>query len=298
MSGLIVLNPVEVTPAILASSVPEDDYPVYNPATTYAADARVIHGHSVFQSLQAANTGHQPDISSTWWVRVGPTNLWKAFDRSHTTQTEANQSMWFEISGSEVRSALALLNLAGVSEVRVIVTDTQYGQIYERTVVMLSAQAQSNWYSWFFGKRQMRQDLRLLDLPSYPNATIRIELTGLAMIGVGVILVGDQITIGEGVQQGMRMGIRDYSRKETDQWGEVMLQQRAYSKTRSLSLVLKNDQLDEVERQLTDLRATPVLWIATDRFDSPNVYGWYSSFDILLQYTRYSECNIDIEGLS
>lgn len=298
MSGLIVLNPVEVTPAILASSVPEDDYPAYNPATTYAADARVIHGHSVFQSLQAANTGHQPDISSTWWVRVGPTNLWKAFDRSHTTQTVAYQTMWFEISGGEVRSALALLNLSGVSEVRVIVTDLQYGHLYERTIVMLSAQAQSNWYSWFFGKRQMRQELRLLDLPSYPNATIRIELTGLAMIGVGVILVGDQITIGEGVQQGMRMGIRDYSRKETDQWGEVMLQQRAFSKTRSLSLLLKNAQLDEVERQLTDLRATPVLWIATDRFDSPNVYGWYSSFDILLQYTRYSECTIDIEGFS
>lgn len=298
MSGLIVLNPVEVTPAILASSVPEDDYPVYNPATTYAADARVIHGHSVFQSLQAANTGHQPDISPTWWVRVGPTNLWRAFDRSHTTQTVADRAMWFEISGSEVRSALALLNLSGVSEVRVVVTDLQYGQLYEQTVAMLSAQAQSNWYSWFFGKRQTRQDLRLLDLPSYPNATIRIELTGLSLIGVGVILVGDQITIGEGVQQGVRMGIRDYSRKETDQWGEVMLQQRAYSKTRSLSLVLKNDQLDEVERQLTDLRATPVLWIATGRFDSPNVYGWYSSFDILLQYTRYSECTIDIEGLS
>lgn len=298
MSGLIVLKPVEVTPDMLVSSVPENDCPAYAPATTYAADVRVIHGHAVYQSLQAANTGHQPDVSPTWWVKVGPTNLWKAFDRSHSSQTTADQLMWFEISGTEVRSAVALLNLSGVSKVRVRVTDPVYGLIYDRSEEMLSAQAQSNWYSWFFGKRQTRKDWRAMDLPSYPNATIRIELTGAGPVGVGVILVGDQITIGEGVQQGLRMGIRDYSRKETDQWGDVTLKQRAFSKIRSMNLLLKNEQLDEVDDLLTSLRASPVLWVSSSRWDSPNVYGWYSSFDILLQYANHSECSIDIEGLS
>lgn len=298
MSGLIVLRPVEVTPAMLSTSVPEDDYPVYAPATTYAADARVIHEHSVFQSLQAENTGHQPDAAPTWWVRVGATNRWKAFDRSHSTQTTAHESMWFELSGSQVRSAVALLNMSGVSKVRVRVTDPQFGPLYDRTEEMLSAQQQSTWYSWFFGKRTTRKDWRAMDLPSYPNATVRIDLTGIAAIAVGVILAGDQIEIGEGVQRGLRMGIRDYSRKETDQWGEVTLQQRAFSKTRSLSLLLKNSQLDEVDDLLAGLRATPVLWVSANRWDSPNVYGWYSSFDILLQYANHSECSIDIEGMS
>lgn len=298
MSGLIVLKPVDVTPAMLTSGVPENDHPAYAPDTAYAADARVIHGHSVYQSLQAANAGHQPDVSPTWWVRVGATNLWKAFDRVHSSQTEGNLSMWFEISGTQVRSAVALLNLSGVSNVRVRVTDPVFGLLYDRSEQMLSAQAQSNWYSWFFGKRQTRKDWRALDLPSYPNASVRIELSGAGPIAVGVILVGDQIILGEGVQQGLRMGIRDYSRKETDQWGEVTLQQRAFSKTRSLSLLLKNEQLDEVDDLLSGLRAAPVLWIASSRWDSPNVYGWYSSFDILLQYANHSECSIDIEGLS
>lgn len=298
MGGLIVLRPVEVLPSMLETNVPEDDYPAYNPATAYAADARVIHGHFVWQSLQASNTGHQPDAAATWWVQVGPTNRWKAFDRSPSSQTVGSEHIWFEVSGSQVRSALALLNMSGVSEVRVRVEDGQYGQLYDRTVSLLSAQAQSNWYSWFFGKRTTRSDIRLMDLPSYPNATVRIDLHGLAAVAVGVILLGDQITLGEGVQRGARMSIRDYSRKETNQWGEVTLQQRAYSKTRSFSLIIKNEQLDEVDRQLTDLRATPVLWIATDSYDSPNVYGWYPSFDILLQYTNHSECNLDIEGLA
>ena len=298
MSGLIVLKPVDVTPAMLASSVAEDDYPAYDADETYAADARVIHGHFVYQSLQADNIGHQPDVNATWWVQVGPTNRWKAFDRSHSTQTTAINSMWFEISGTQVRSAVAMLNLSGVASIKVTVTDPQYGLLYEREETLLSAQAQSNWYSWFFGVRKTKTEWRALDLPSYPNAVIRIELEGVGPIGVGVILVGDQVTIGEGVQRGARMGIRDYSRKETDQWGDVVLQKRAYSKTRSFSLVIKNEQLDEVDQLLTDLRASPVLWIAAERYDSPNVYGWYSSFDILLQYANHSECNIDIEGLS
>lgn len=298
MSGLIVLRPVEVTPALLTSNIPENDYPAYAAATTYQADARVIHGHSVYESLQASNKGQQPDISPKWWVKVGPTNLWKAFDRSHSTQTVGNQFMWFEIAGTEVRSGIALLNLTGVSDIRVQVIDPNFGLLYDRSETMLSAQAQSNWYSWFFGKRTTRKDWRALDLPSYPNAKIRIELAGAGPIGVGVILVGDQVMLGEGAEFGLRMGIRDYSRKETDQWGEVTLQQRAFSKTRSFNLSIKNDQLDEVEQLLSELRATPALWIVSTHWDSPNVYGWYSSFDLILQYARYSQCSIDIEGFA
>nr|WP_315539516.1 carbohydrate-binding protein [uncultured Comamonas sp.] len=297
--GLIVLKPVEVTPAMLTSNIPENDHPGYAPASTYAADVRVIYGHFVYQSLQANNKGNQPDVSSTWWVKVGPTNLWKAFDRSHTTQTVGSQAMWFEIAGSEVRSAIALLNLTGVSSIRVQVTDPNFGKLYDKSEEMLSAQAQSNWYSWFFGKRTTRKDWRALDLPSYPNATIRIDLVGAGPIGVGVILVGDQIVLGDGVRFGLRMGIRDYSRKEADQWGEVALQQRAFSRTRSFSFRIKNEQLDEVEQLLSGLRATPVLWIpSSNTWDSPNVYGWYSSFDLILQYATHSDCSLDIEGLA
>nr|WP_315540201.1 carbohydrate-binding protein [uncultured Comamonas sp.] len=296
MSGLIVLRPVEVTPAMLTSNISENDYPAYVAATTYQADARVIHGHSVYQSLQAGNKGQQPDISPTWWVKVGPTNLWKAFDRSHSTQTVGNQSMWFEIAGTEVRSGIALLNLTGVSDIRVQVIDPNFGKLYDRTQMMLSAQAQSNWHSWFFGKRTTSKNWRALDLPSYPNAMIRIDLEGAGPIGVGVILVGDQLDLGEGVEFGLRMGIRDYSRKETDPWGEVTLQKRGYSKTRAFNLVINNNRVDEVEQLLSELLATPAMWIVSDRWDSPNVYGWYYGFEVLLQYATESLCSFDIEG--
>lgn len=298
MSGLIVLKPFQVTPESMDSSVPEDDYPAYAAGTTYAEDQRVLYLHNIYQSLQAGNTGKTPDTEPLWWVLVGPDNRWRVFDRSHTTQTKANQSMWYEIAPGQVVSSVALLNMDGISSAKIKMTDPDYGVVYERTFEFPRIQGQASWHSWFFGKRKVRRDFNTIDIPSFPNATIRIELNGLAEIAIGVILIGEVFSFGEGVKRGMRLGIRDYSRKETDQWGETTLQKRAFSKIRSANILLSNNQLDEVEQFLTDIRAAPVLWIASDRYDAPNVYGWYSSFEILLQYVNHSECSIDIEGLS
>ena len=59
--SLTIIKPLEVTPAMLTTDVPEADYPAWVAGTTYAADVRVIYAHKVHQSLQAANTGKQPD---------------------------------------------------------------------------------------------------------------------------------------------------------------------------------------------------------------------------------------------
>lgn len=298
MSGLIVLKPFQVTPESMDSSVPEDDYPAYAAGTTYAEDQRVLYLHNIYQSLQAANTGKTPDAEPLWWVLVGPDNRWRVFDRSHTTQTKANLSMWYEITAGQVVSSLALLNMSGITSAHVVMTDPSFGVAYDKTFEFPRIQSQASWHSWFFGKRTIRSDYRVLDLPSYPNATVRIELNGPSDIALGVILLGEQFSFGEGVLRGMRLGLRSYARKETDQWGEVTLQKRSSSKIRSANIIIRNNQLDEVEKFLTDLDAVPVLWIVSDRFDAPNVYGWYSSFEILLKYANHSECTIDIEGLS
>lgn len=298
MSGLIVLKPFQVTPESMDSSVPEDDYPAYAAGTTYAEDQRVLYHHNIYQSLQKDNIGKTPDTEPLWWVLVGPDNRWRVFDRSHTTQTKANQSMWYEIAPGQVVSALAILNMTGVSSVHVSMTDPYYGLVYDKTFDFPRIQGKSSWHSWFFGKRTAKKDFNTLGLPSYPNATVRVEISGIAEIAVGVILLGEQFSFGEGVRRGMRLGIKDYSRKETDQWGETVFQQRAFSKTRSANITIRNSQLDEVEQFLTSIRATPVLWVTSQRYDAPNVYGWYSSFEILLEYVNHSTCSIDIEGLS
>lgn len=45
----------------------------YAAGTTYASGAWVYYGTTYYRSLQAANVGHQPDVSPTWWEELDPT---------------------------------------------------------------------------------------------------------------------------------------------------------------------------------------------------------------------------------
>ena len=48
----------------------------YAAATTYALDARVNYSGKIYKSLQAGNTGNQPDVSPTFWEYVTDNNLY------------------------------------------------------------------------------------------------------------------------------------------------------------------------------------------------------------------------------
>ena len=71
-----MIRPVSITDAMLVSStVPEALAVEYAAGTDYAlnAVAGVTMGteQTVYQSLQAANTGHAPASAPTWWKRLG-----------------------------------------------------------------------------------------------------------------------------------------------------------------------------------------------------------------------------------
>lgn len=67
-----LIRPVTITDAMLTSTnVNEATVAAYNGATTYALAAVVGvttgHTQSIYESLQASNTGHTPASSPTWW---------------------------------------------------------------------------------------------------------------------------------------------------------------------------------------------------------------------------------------
>src|SRR5690606_29981430 len=141
----------------------------------------------------------------------------------------------------------------------------------------------SGWYEWFFGERIEQKQNIDLGLPSYPNAVLRVDYTGFSNMAVGVLIVGTQETIGDGVLQGVAVGIQDYSRKEPNDFGDIVFVERAFSKRASFPILLDNKQLDNVYRLLTAIRATPCLWIG-GKYASTTIYGFYKDFEILMSY--------------
>lgn len=296
-----VIKSLTVTDAMLtASSVTEADHAAWNSGTTYTLGARVIlvSTHKVYESLQATNTNHDPITEAAWWVEVGPTNRWKCLDLSSTTQTVVDSADYYEFTPAQAVNAVSLVNISGILSVRLRLTDPSFGVVYDQTASLTSVPSEASWYAWFFELRTEQTLVVASDLPSYPNAVLRIDVTSSGTAYIGACVFGTQRTIGMGVQQGVRLGITDYSRKERNEWGDTVLVQRAYAKRVSFQMLIENDQLDNTFNLLADMRATPCLWIGTNLYGSLTVFGFYASFDIGISYAMYSDCSLDLESLT
>ncbi len=303
MHAITVVRPIAVLPSMLVSTdVPETDYAEWASGTTYAKDDRVIVAaqHKVYQSLADSNTGNNPAAVAIppKWIEVGPTNRWKPFDKSVSSQVVQADAISYRIKPGQAVTSLGVLNIKGGVSLRARVIDPTHGTVYDKTVALSRSPIAPGWWAWFFGERRAPTQVLLQDLPSYPGADILIDITGTAELAVGVILIGQQRQFSMGVRMGARVGIQDYSRKERNEFGDVMLVERAFARRASFSMLLTAAEVDAFNQFLTDVRATPCLWIGSSRYESTTVYGFYKNFDIVISYFNYSDCELELEGLT
>lgn len=302
---LVIVQPLPITDAMLISTdIPETDYAAWNSATTYALGDRSIRTgvHKIYESLQASNLNHTPETSPTWWIEVSPTNRWKVFDTSNSTQTvgvgASPTTITYTLAPGVPISAIALLNITNALSATITMTDPVYGVVYSQTVDLSSVPASPSWWQWFFGQRTAPGQHIALDLPSYLNAQIQIALTGLAGLALGVIMVGRGREFGVGVNFGARVGIQDFSRIETNAFGDRVFVKRAYAKRGNFELRILNSELDPLQNQVAALRATPCLWVFTNIYEATSIFGFYSQFEELIIYPTESDCQISIEGMT
>lgn len=296
-----IIRPTTVTDAVLTSSnVPETDYPEWVAGTTYALGARVIiaSSHQVFESLAAGNVGHNPltDISDPpKWLALGATNRWRMFDERIGSVT----SRAVDVDVSLKPGLINAVALFGLSAGSVTITMTDGGNVvYARTVELVAPLSESSFYAYCFEPISRRTDIVVWDLPAYPGATLRVHVTqpdGTAE--VGLLVVGLAKHIGN-AQWGGRFGIADYSRKETDEFGNWGVVERGFSKTVTLTAELPTSSLSAIHSQLAKLRATPLVWETVDDVEAGLIYGFYKSFSIVMRYATKSYCDLEIEGLT
>ena len=95
-------------------------------------------------------------------------------------------------------------------------------------------------------------------------------MSGLAgeTVECGVCLLGTYTEFADAVRYGASAGIVDYSKKTVDDFGNVQITERAFSKRASWQMLVANTDIDNLQRMLASLRATPALYIGSDRFDA------------------------------
>lgn len=291
--------PTTITDAMLvASSLPEDDHPAWAAPTAYSVGNRVIRvaTHSIYERLVAGTTATAPEADAVNWLRVAPTNRWAAFDQAVGTRTSASGSLSFSIAPGVVRG-LALLDLDTESATVVMTVDGV--PVYSRTVDPIQTQEScETWYDYFFEAIQRRTAIVLTDLPPYAEGIITVTLTGAgSTVSIGTCAVGTVYDLGT-VLISPRIGIIDYSRKVTDDFGATSISERAYARRMSLDVSMPTASVDLATARLARVRARPVVWVASARFDSLSVYGFVKDWSVSIPGQITSTCSLEVEGLT
>lgn len=274
-STLRLLQPVDISGAALASSnVPETDYAGWFAGVTYALGARVIKTatHRIYESAAAGNVGNDPAGTSGLWIDIGPTNRWAMFDQALGSATAAPGAISVTLVPGQAVNAVALLDVIATS-VRV-----QAGA-YDRTQAPSAAPGM----------------VTFLDMPD-TTGPVTVTITGPGTVSVGTLLIGALVGLGV-TEASPTAGITDFSRKETDGFGETTLVERAWAKRMNVRGLIRTDALDVVAGRIAAVRARPSLWIGDDSLESVTVYGFFKDFSIEVG-DSVSFLALSIEGLS
>lgn len=279
-------------------------YANWSISTTYAIGEKVAYNNKQYESLQNSNLGKQPDSFPLFWLDLGYDNRHASFDQSTTTGGTALAEQTFIVKPTGKINSLALINI-DASVVYISATDSITGDLVLARTYGLSGENVFNWYDYFFTDPLVRRTQIVLtdsNLELYQNLVITLRLTSGETVNnsVGSIVFGNTLVLGE-TQWGASVGIIDYSKKVTDEFGSTTFVERPFSKRLSTQLYFPNTELNKVQRALYDLRATPCVWIATEDplyEEALIVYGFYKDFSTTISYPLYSLCRLEIEGLT
>ena len=195
-------------------------------------------------------------------------------------------------------TAFALLNFKATS-IRAVVKDGDGLVMYDRTVNTLKDV--DGYWNYYFLPLERIVDQAVTNIPVSPVATLEVTLTQEGGPALGQVIAGQSWPIGT-TQYNTRLGIRDYSRKDTDEFGNTRLVKRANAKRTSLPLYLHPSRLDSVREILARMHGLPALWLGDDNegigsYQSLTVWGWLEDWNATVIGPNEISMTIDIQGL-
>lgn len=297
-----LINPISVTSAKVNTYNVTQNEQVWASGTSYALGARVVldaWGDTVYESIIASNVGNAPATNPTKWLPIGASNKTAMFDAKNGTQTSNLNTISVTIQTTEPINAIGLVNL-DASSVRVQMVETAGNNIiYDKTITLKTLPV-NDWYSFYFGEFIYKDNAVFADLPPYRNSKITVTVTSASEGGlakVGTLALGKLETIGQS-KWGVNLGFADYSRKETDDFGNYTIIERSYANTMEVDVEVETGRIPNLQRLRAKLRAIPVVWIGSELYTETTTFGFFSQFDVNLSNPILSNVTIKINGLT
>lgn len=296
---------IPITDAMLVSStVPENDFPAWAAGTTYNASTKgtpvkVIKGHQIWESVQGGNTGNDPeDDGSEWWVAMGATNRWRAFDGYIQDKSKQAESLNWVIKPGQINSSVSLFDMQA-AEVVITVTHPTLGEIFNETYPLIDNSDVIDAWTYFTLPIARTPNLTVTDMPSYSVAEISITLNNPnTTASVGQITIGQQELLGRTLNE-IPLGIDDYTRLNEDQFGRTTPVIRGYARTATPAVMVDSVRVPYLERRIAEQRGVPTVWAFDTRYGENALayYGFFRSFSFLYQYSEKTILDLEIRSL-
>jgi hypothetical protein len=303
MIRMTVVPPTEITPAMLTSNVPVNDYTAWSNATAYVVGDSVSLNNRNYQAL-VANTGKNPETDTSQppvWQDLGPTNRWKMFKKQIGNDWIVGTSTAFasliDVSVTLPKRVNAI-GLVGVRASSVQIIMTAGGQeVYNKTFVMQTKKA-SGWYQYFFGPFTITETLAIVDLPPISGATIRVIANapnGTAQIGM--MVVGWAVEVGTATYGDTSFGIENYSNVKVGDFGQVTIIPRGKRDFVDYDVVVDEDRLATIKRTFTDISESACLYVGTTKLGVTIIIGRYERFAPNLRAPNDSQFTLEVRSL-
>ena len=273
---LLVPNPVGFAD-LVSSSIAETDHAEWSAGAAYDVGDRriVVAEHRVYESLQAGNTAHPPATSPDWWADVGPTNRWAMFDMASSVGSSASTSMSVVILTGAIND-VSFVGLAAEA-----ITITGAGVSVSRPVPVPTAPSTTVTI--------------VVDDIGFAGGELTITITGPGPISVQNIVVGTSLDIGE-AQHGLTVGITDYSAKRVDDFGNISVQRRGYSRRINTRVAIPIGDVDAVAEALAGVRTTLCVWQVHRQYQQLTIFGYFTDWSIDLSFSTLAFASITLES--
>lgn len=258
------------------------------------------YGNRLYEAL--VDNNDRPDMGALLdpptWLGLGVINSLRLADGQVGTYTEAEEPLEVMFSNVDIVDGIALFNLLAQTVLIELVDETEGVVFSTGDISLVDNTGVTDWYQYFYSPITNRQDFVFTGLPPYRGADVRVVLTDVSgVLQVGEIALGPIRNLGD-TEFGTSVGILDFSRKDRDTFGNFIITERRFSKRANYDISLRTNQIAFAQQLLAKLRATPAVFIGAESQPETIIYGFYRSFDIVLRGPVYSDCTIEVEGLT
>lgn len=279
----------------------------YNAGTTYALNDVIYYKNRRYRSLVAGNVGNTPDATTSVeeWLDIGPSNPYAAFDEKVSTISQSskpNDPRRYMVlfvkrpTGIDPIDSVGCVELEFVNRVRCGISSLT-NNLYTTVIGSASKDIGGDEETAYFTANSAVTGRMVVTLLfEFNDFNLPDAFTGPS---VGEIVVGANFKVGT-TNYGLSFGITDYSKKETDEFGNVSLLKRANKKTVSATVDCLKSNVNNTTRRIRSLLAVPTLWSFSDDsgFDTVvNTYGIISEFQSQINYPTFVTCSVQIEEI-